>query len=168
MLFVCMHVRLFPFNTIYQYLYPRFKLVFSLTLYKFIVRAFWVWVHSSSGFKSKLVLTDSNLNPLLKLLFLPHKKQPIYYLWFIMKIMWLFPFNTIYQYLYPRFRLAFSPTLYKFIVRAFWAWVHSCSGFKSKLVLTDSNLNPLLKLLFLPHKKQQIYYLWFIMKIMWT
>ena len=48
----------------------------------------------------------------------------------------LFPFNAIYQYLYPRFRLAFSPTLYKFIVRTFWAWVHSCSEFKSKLVLT--------------------------------
>ena len=48
-------------------------------------------------------------------------------------------YNTIYQYLYPRFRLAFSPTLYKFIVRAFWAWVHSCSGFKSKLALTIGN-----------------------------
>ena len=47
-----------------------------------------------------------------------------------------FHFNTIYQYLYPRFRLVFFPTLYKFIVRAFWAWVHSCSEFKSKLVLT--------------------------------
>ena len=45
----------------------------------------------------------------------------------------LFPFNTVYQYLYPRFRLAFFPTLYKFIVRA---WVHSCSRFKLKLVLT--------------------------------
>ena len=49
---------------------------------------------------------------------------------------YLFPFNTIYKYLYPRFRLVFSPTLYKFIIRTFWAWVHSCSGFKSKLVLT--------------------------------
>ena len=48
----------------------------------------------------------------------------------------LFPLNAIYQYLYLRFRLVFSPTLYKFIVWAFWAWVHSCSGFKSKLVLT--------------------------------
>ena len=49
---------------------------------------------------------------------------------------WLFPFNIVYQYLYPRSRLAFSPTLYKFIIRAFWAWVHSCFGFKPKLVLT--------------------------------
>ena len=48
-----------------------------------------------------------------------------------------FLFNAIYQYLYPRFKLAFSPTLYKFIIRVFWAWVHSCSGFKSKLVLTN-------------------------------
>ena len=48
-------------------------------------------------------------------------------------------YNTIYQYLYPRFRLTFSSTLYKFIVRAFWAWVHSCSGFKSKLALTIGN-----------------------------
>ena len=55
---------------------------------------------------------------------------------FVCMHVWLFPFNTIYQYLYSRFGLAFSPTLYKFIVRAFWAWVHSCSGFKSKLVLT--------------------------------
>ena len=31
-----------------------------------------------------------------------------------------FPFNTINQYLFPIFRLAFSPTLYKFIVWAFW------------------------------------------------
>ena len=46
------------------------------------------------------------------------------------------PFNTIFQYLFPRFRLAFSPTLYKFIVRAFWAWIHSYFGFKSKPVLT--------------------------------
>ena len=50
-----------------------------------------------------------------------------------------FHFNTIYQYLYPRFRLVFSPTFYKFIVWAFWAWVHSCSGFKSKLVITILN-----------------------------
>ena len=48
----------------------------------------------------------------------------------------LFLFNTINQYLYPGFRLTFSPALYKFIVRAFWAWVHSCSGFKSNLVPT--------------------------------
>ena len=34
------------------------------------------------------------------------------------------------------FRLAFSPTLYKFIVWATWVWIHSCSGFKSNLVLT--------------------------------
>ena len=26
-----MHVRLFPFNTVYQYLYPRFRLAFSHT-----------------------------------------------------------------------------------------------------------------------------------------
>ena len=55
---------------------------------------------------------------------------------FVCMHLWLFSFNTVYQYLYPRFRLAFSPTLYKFIVWTFWAWVHSCSGFKSKLVLT--------------------------------
>ena len=42
-------------------------------------------------------------------------------------------------FLYPRiFRLALSPTLYKFIVRAFWAWAHSCFGFESKLVLTKT------------------------------
>ena len=57
MLFVCIHVWLFPFNTIYQYLYPRFRLAFSPTLYKFIIQAFWAWVHSYYGFKSKLVLT---------------------------------------------------------------------------------------------------------------
>ena len=44
------------------------------------------------------------------------------------------------QYLGPRFRLAFSPTLYKFIVWATWAWIHSCSGFKLNLVLTSKNL----------------------------
>ena len=48
----------------------------------------------------------------------------------------LFPFNTIIQDLGPRFRLAFSLALYKFIVWATWAWIHSCSGFKSNLVLT--------------------------------
>ena len=48
----------------------------------------------------------------------------------------LFTSNAIIQDLGPRFRLAFSPTLYKFIVWASWAWVHSCSGFKSNLVLT--------------------------------
>ena len=52
----------------------------------------------------------------------------------------LFPSNAIIQYLYPRFRLAFSPALYKFIVRALWAWVHSYSGFKSNLVLTIVNV----------------------------
>ena len=54
---VFVHVQLFPFNTIFQYLFPRFKLAFSPTLYKFIVRAFWAWVHSYFGFKSKPVLT---------------------------------------------------------------------------------------------------------------
>ena len=44
--------------------------------------------------------------------------------------------NTIDQYLFPRFRLTSSPTLYKFIVWAFWAWVHSYFGFKPKPVLT--------------------------------
>ena len=52
----------------------------------------------------------------------------------------LFPFiNTIFQYLFLRFRLTFSPTLYKFIVRVFWAWVHSYFGFKSKSALTCHN-----------------------------
>ena len=48
----------------------------------------------------------------------------------------LLPSNAIIQYLCPRFRLAFSPALYKFIVRASWAWIHSCTGFKSNPVLT--------------------------------
>ena len=56
-LFVFVHVQLFPFNTIFQYLFPRFRLAFSLTLYKSIVRTFWAWVHSYFGFKSKPVLT---------------------------------------------------------------------------------------------------------------
>ena len=56
-LFVFVHVQFFPFNTIFQYLFPRFRLAFSPTLYKFIVRAFWAWVHSYFGFKSKPVLT---------------------------------------------------------------------------------------------------------------
>ena len=55
---------------------------------------------------------------------------------FVLVHMQLFTFNTIFQYLFPRFRLAFSPTLYKFIIRAFWAWVHSYFRFKSKPVLT--------------------------------
>ena len=38
---IFVHVQLFPFNTIFQYLFSRFRLVFSPTLYKFIVRAFW-------------------------------------------------------------------------------------------------------------------------------
>ena len=54
---VFVHVQLFLFNTIFQYLFPRFRLVFSPTLYKFIIRAFWAWVHSYFGFKSKPVLT---------------------------------------------------------------------------------------------------------------
>ena len=56
-LFVFVHMQLFPFNTIFQYLFPGFILPFSPTLYKFIVRAFWAWVHSYFGFKSKPVLT---------------------------------------------------------------------------------------------------------------
>ena len=56
-LFVLVYVQLFPFNTIFQYLFPKFRLAFSLTLYKFIVWAFWVWLHSYFGFKSKPVLT---------------------------------------------------------------------------------------------------------------
>ena len=57
-LFIFVHVQLFPFNTIFQYLFPRFRLAFSPTLYKFIVRAFWSWVHFYFGFKSKPVLTE--------------------------------------------------------------------------------------------------------------
>ena len=58
-LFVLVHAQLFPFNTIFQYLFPRFRLAFFPTLYKFIVRTFWAWVHSRFGFESKLVLTVS-------------------------------------------------------------------------------------------------------------
>ena len=54
------HVQLFSFNTIFQYLFLRFRLVFSPTLYKFIVQTFWTWVHSYFGFKSKSVLTRHN------------------------------------------------------------------------------------------------------------
>ena len=36
-LFVLVHAQLFPFNTIFQYIFPRFKLAFSPILYKFIV-----------------------------------------------------------------------------------------------------------------------------------
>ena len=57
---------------------------------------------------------------------------------------YLFPFNTINQYLFPIFRLAFSPILYKFIIRAFWAWAHSCFGFESKLVLTPNIWKPII------------------------
>ena len=53
-LFVLVHAQLFPFNTIFQYLFPRFKLAFSPILYKFIVWAFclspflfWVQVKTS-------------------------------------------------------------------------------------------------------------------------
>ena len=49
-----------------------------------------------------------------------------------------FPFDAIIQHLGLRFRLAFYPTLYKFIVRASWAWIHSCFGFKLNLVLTKT------------------------------
>ena len=51
----------------------------------------------------------------------------------------LWPFNAKIQDLGPRFRLAFSPTLYKFIVWATWAQIHSCSGFKSNPVLISLN-----------------------------
>ena len=40
------------------------------------------------------------------------------------------------QYLSPRFRLAFSPALYKFIVCVTWTQIHPYSGSKSNLVLT--------------------------------
>ena len=40
-----------------------------------------------------------------------------------------FPSDAIIQHLGLRFRLAFCPTLYKFIVRASWAWIHSYFGF---------------------------------------
>ena len=39
------------------------------------------------------------------------------------------PSDVIIQHLGLRFRLAFYPTLYKFIVGASWAWIHSCFGF---------------------------------------
>ena len=42
------------------------------------------------------------------------------------------PLNTNNRYLFSRFRLAFLPTLYKFIVRAYWAWVYSCFGVRVK------------------------------------
>ena len=42
------------------------------------------------------------------------------------------PLNTDNRYLFSRFRLAFSPTFYKFIVRACYAWVHSCFGVRAK------------------------------------
>ena len=60
---------------------------------------------------------------------------------FVFVHVYLFPFNTINQYLFPIFRLTFSPTLYKFIIRAFWAWAHSCFGFESKMVLTFIELD---------------------------
>ena len=41
-------------------------------------------------------------------------------------------FNVVTQYLGPRSRLAFYPTLYKFIVRTLWAWIHSCFGVQAK------------------------------------
>ena len=50
------------------------------------------------------------------------------------------PSDTIIQHLGLRFRLAFYPTLYKFIVRASWAWIHSCFGFKLNLVFTTYNV----------------------------
>ena len=53
-LFVLVHAQFFLFNTIFQYLFPRFRLAFSPTLYKFIVWAFclspflfWVQVKTS-------------------------------------------------------------------------------------------------------------------------
>ena len=47
-------------------------------------------------------------------------------------------FYTKIQYLSPKFRLAFSPALYKFIILATWTWIHHYFGFKSNLVLTSS------------------------------
>ena len=44
----------------------------------------------------------------------------------------LFPSNAVTQYLGLRSRLAFYPTLYKFIARALWAWIHSCFGVQAK------------------------------------
>ena len=44
----------------------------------------------------------------------------------------LLPLNTNNRYLFSRFKLAFSPTFYKFIVRACWAWVHSYFGVRAK------------------------------------
>ena len=41
-------------------------------------------------------------------------------------------FNVVTQYLGPRSRLAFYPTLYKFIVQTLWAWIHSCFGVQAK------------------------------------
>ena len=37
------------------------------------------------------------------------------------------PFN------FSKFRLALSPTLYKFIVWTYWAWVQSCFGVQAKI-----------------------------------
>ena len=39
-LFVLVQAQLFPFNTIFQYLFPKFRLAFSSTFYKFIVWTF--------------------------------------------------------------------------------------------------------------------------------
>ena len=50
------------FYTKIQYLNPRFRLAFSLALYKFIVWATWTWIHHYFGFKSNLVLTSIILN----------------------------------------------------------------------------------------------------------
>ena len=44
----------------------------------------------------------------------------------------LFPLNTNNRYLFSRFKLAFFPTFYKFIVRACWTWVHSRFGVRVK------------------------------------
>ena len=43
--------------------------------------------------------------------------------------------STYDRYFHSRIGLVFFPTLYKFIVWAFWAKTQSCLGFKSKLVL---------------------------------
>ena len=49
------------------------------------------------------------------------------------RILNLFTLNPIF---WPKIRLAFFPALYKFIVWATWALIHSRFGFKPNLVLT--------------------------------
>ena len=52
------------------------------------------------------------------------------------RILNLFTLNPIF---WPKIRLAFFPALYKFIVWATWALIHSRFGFKSNLVPTNTN-----------------------------